>query len=67
MKISEMRTKTEQELHEELKKIEKELKDVVTEIMQGKEKNFMRTRPLKKNIARVKTLINEKKVIVKGA
>jgi large subunit ribosomal protein L29 len=67
MKISEFRTKNKQELTEELKKMEKDLKEIVTQIMQGKEKNIMKTRVVRKDIARVKTLINEKKVLDNGA
>jgi|GEM_PF-1303210 len=63
MTILEMRAKTEQELKEEVKKLEKELQAVVTAVLQKKEKNFKKPREVKRNIARVKTVLTEKKVL----
>jgi ribosomal protein L29 len=64
MKVSELRTKSENELKETLNKLHKDLKNAAVEFVQRKEKNIKKPRMLRKDIAKVLTLINEKKILV---
>jgi len=63
MKAAELRNKTGLELAESLSLLRKEIKDSVTGILQGKEKNVSKIRALRKDVARVKTIFNEKKIL----
>lgn len=63
MKISELRQKTEQELREYLEKLTKEVKDARNSALQSKEKNVKKPIALRKEVARVMTLLTEKKVL----
>lgn len=58
--LTEFRKKSKEDLEKELKNIEKELQKVVSDILQKKEKNVGKSRNLRKDIARVKTLLKEK-------
>ncbi len=42
------------------KKLTAEIEDITSNILQGKEKNVRKPSALRKNIARVKTILNEK-------
>ena len=57
--LSELRKKTTPELRKELIKAENELVKVSIAISLQKEKNTSKMRTLRKNIARLKTLMNE--------
>lgn len=61
MKVSEIREKSEKELKELLEKTRKELQKIVSDVLQKKEKNVTKARLFKKDIARIQTIINEKK------
>lgn len=60
IKPSDLRKKNKEELQEELKKLKGELNDVVLEVVKGKEKNLKKTGNIKRDIARVSTVLNEK-------
>lgn len=60
MNTKELRNKTENELNKQLKDLKKELEGFVTNVLQGKEKNVKKGKFLKKDIARIKTVLNEK-------
>lgn len=61
MKVSEIREKSEKELKELLDKTRKDLQKLVSDVLQKKEKNVTKARLFKKDIARIQTIINEKK------
>ena len=58
--ILDLRKKTIEDLQKELVKVQKDLQNTVSDVLQGKEKNVRKVGLLKKDVARVKTLINEK-------
>ncbi len=58
--ILEYRKKSIKDLKEELSKVRKDLQKVVSDILQKKEKNIKKANNLRKDIARINTLINEK-------
>lgn len=60
IKVSELREKSIEDLKKELSKVEESLQKTVSDILQKKEKNIKKASFLKKDIARIKTLINEK-------
>jgi ribosomal protein L29 len=66
MNIKELRQKTEQELTDMLKKAEKDLNTAMTDLLQKKEKNVKKPGFLRKDIARIETILNEKKILNKG-
>ena len=59
--LMEFRKKTEEDLRKEFKSIEKELQKVTSDTFQKKEKNVRKVRNMRKDLARILTLINEKK------
>ena len=63
MNTKELRKKSEIELREALIKLEKDYRDQVGNILQRKEKNVKKARLVKKDIARVKTIMTEKRFI----
>ena len=63
MKASELRQKTLNELIEQVKKLERDLSEYVLALLKGKEKNLKKPAYMKKDIARLRTVINEKKFI----
>jgi ribosomal protein L29 len=66
MKIKEIRdTKTEQ-LEKELDKFERELLVAKKDIRDGKEKNVRKGLRIKRNIARIQTVLNERSKNEKG-
>jgi ribosomal protein L29 len=58
--ISEYRKKSIEELQKELVEVKKNLQKTVSDILQKKEKNVRKASSLKKDIARIKTLLNDK-------
>ena len=60
MDLKNLRKKTKDELQKLLKEKEDELRKVVTEIFKTKEKNIKKPSFLRKDIARIKTIINQK-------
>ncbi len=67
IKLEEFRKKTIEELKKEMTALEKEIQKVVSDILQKKEKNVKKASQIRKDIARVKTLLNEKLKEEKGA
>jgi len=61
MTIKDIRTKTENELTKQLKELKKEMETFVTNILQKKEKNVKKGMFLRKDIAKIKTVLNERK------
>lgn len=58
--MMEFRKKNIEDLKKEIKSVKKDLQKTVSDIMQKKEKNIKKAGLLKKDIARIKTLISEK-------
>lgn len=58
--ILEYRKKSIEELQKELSEARKNLQKTVSDILQKKEKNVRKASSLKKDVARIKTLLNEK-------
>ena len=63
MQLQEMRQKNTKDLKTELLKQTKELEKIMNDILQNKEKNVKKARFLRKDIARLNTVINEKKIL----
>jgi large subunit ribosomal protein L29 len=63
IKASELRTKTINELNKMLQDQHKVLEDYVGDVYKGKEKNVANVKFLKKDLARIKTVIAEKKFL----
>ncbi len=59
MKIQELRSKTKEELHIILSELEISLRKVKSEIAEGKEKNVKKAKFMKKDIARMLTVLTE--------
>lgn len=66
MKLKEVRAKTETELREQIKSMAKVIESHASEIIKGKEKNTSKVGFLKRDLARVKTVLNEK-LFMKGS
>ncbi len=62
MELNKMRTMTEVELNAELDKMKKELFNLRFQHVTGQLDNPVQMRELKKNIARVKTVLREKEL-----
>ena len=60
MAVTDLRNKNIKDLKEELAKLEKDLQKTVSDILQKKEKNVKKASFLRKDIARIKTVLNEK-------
>jgi len=63
MKAAELRQKSIEELKEQLKKLHKDVHDSLLEVLKRKEKNVKKPRLLRKDIARVRSIILEKQVL----
>lgn len=59
MTNTEIRQKTTEEIAEMIIKTKLSLKDTVVDILQKKEKNVKKARQLKREIARLETILNE--------
>lgn len=60
MNLKELRTKTEIELNKQVKALKKDLESFSSNVLQGKEKNVKKGLFIRKEIARIKTVLNEK-------
>ncbi|MFZ2664461.1 MAG: 50S ribosomal protein L29 [Patescibacteria group bacterium] len=67
IKLEEFRKKTKEELKKEITSLEKEVQKVVSDILQKKEKNVKKASQIRRDIARIKTLLSEKLKEEKGA
>jgi large subunit ribosomal protein L29 len=68
MKMSELRELGREDLLEKLKKLEKELLDLRIQAAQGKMTTPSKKRQIKKDVARIKTLLKERELgIRRGA
>ena len=63
MLAKEIRVKTVKELHKDLKKLRLDLEMLKMQINAGKSKDIKQKRVLRKDIAKVKTIISEKEVL----
>ena len=63
LKTSELRTKNLNELNSLLKEYYKKLEDYVADVYRGKSKDISKTNFIRKDIARIKTIISEKRFI----
>jgi large subunit ribosomal protein L29 len=61
MKIKEIRNIKTEQLEKELEKFRKELFEVAKEIRDGKEKNVRKSLRIKRIIARIQTVLNERR------
>lgn len=62
-KTADLRQKPDSELSEVLSKLRSDYKDVSADFLQKKEKNVKKPGQLKREIARILTLMNERKFI----
>lgn len=67
MKAVELRLKTIEELRKLIETKKNELEKTMLEIIQKKEKNIKKARIARNDIARINTVINEKKIISQEA
>lgn len=63
MKIDELRQKNINELKKDLENSKKSLEKLLGEIVQRKEKNIRKVRLFRADIARISTVISEKRII----
>ncbi len=61
MKISEIREKTEKDLMSMLLKTKEDLQKTVVEVLQGKSKDTSKLKRGRRELARLKTILNQKK------
>lgn len=60
LNLKELRTKTEAELIKQVKSLQKELEGFSSNVLQKNEKNVKKGMFLRKDIARIKTVLNER-------
>ena len=65
MKFEDLKKKSKPELHKALKEARSNFSKLKIEVFEKKEKNINKIGVLRKDIARIKTLLNEKKEEVK--
>jgi ribosomal protein L29 len=58
--VAELRKKNIEDLKKELEKTKKDMQKTVSDILQKKEKNVKKAGLMKKDIARLQTVLNEK-------
>ncbi len=63
MNAKDLRQKDIQELAEDRKNLEKEIREVSLNTLQGKEKNVRKARFLRKDLSRILTVIKEKEIL----
>lgn len=63
MDAKELRQKNDQELLDSKKNLEKEIREVSLNTLQGKEKNVKKAGLLRRDLSRILTVINEKKIL----
>jgi len=61
--ITDIRNKTEIEIKEMIKSMRKDVEAHVSEVLKGKEKNPKKAIALRRELARLHTLLNEKKFL----
>lgn len=66
MKLEELRAKSEKELNDLLKKARDEVKSSVSDVFLGKSKDTSKTKKVKKEVARILTVLREKELIAEG-
>ena len=66
MKVSELREKSKQELNEMVVKLMADIKTSTLDVLKRKEKNVKKPRLLRKDLARIKSVLVEKKVLEEG-
>lgn len=67
MKALDLRNKTKEELTESLKTMRSDLEKSVRDVLMDKEKDKHKPNKLKKDIARIKTVLAEKEVLENNA
>lgn len=67
MQAKELRAKNINELLKELESKKKELEKHMAAVYKGKEKNLLKSRFIRKDIARIATVISEKKFLEKAS
>ena len=67
MKADELRQKTIDELRRNLEKQRGELEKLMLDIVQKKEKNFKKAKVMRAEIARINSVISEKRIISEEA
>jgi ribosomal protein L29 len=67
MKADELRQKTIDELKKVLEKQRTDMEKLMLDIVQKKEKNFRKAKVLRAEIARISSVISEKRIISEGA
>lgn len=63
MKAVDLRKKTIEELESTVKDLKKDSQEAVIEMIKGKEKDTSKIGKMKKDLARVVTVLNEKKIL----
>ena len=63
MDPKDLRKKDQKELTKLLQKAKEDMENLAKEILKGKEKNVAKLRALKKDCARIRTVLNEKKIL----
>lgn len=63
LNAKDLRTKTEEELKEMLQNLAEEIKTSVSSVMDGSSKDTGKTKRLRRDVARIKTVLNEKKIL----
>ena len=63
MQAKDLRPKKEKELLEQLKSLRKELKEISMSVLNRKEKNVKKPRNLRKDIARILSILKEKQIL----
>lgn len=62
MKLHEIRQKNESELNELIRKTRSDIENIAKDVLQQKEKNVKKVGFLRKDIARMKTILREKEL-----
>ncbi len=63
LNTKELRTKTEEELNEMLRELAGEIKSSLSSVLDGSSKDTGKTRRIRKDVARIKTVLNEKRIL----
>ncbi len=67
MDVKELRKKNINDLQDSRKDLEKEIREVSMNTLQGKEKNVRKARLLRKDLSKLLTVISEKKILEEAA
>lgn len=63
LKAKELRTKTEEELNDMIVNLKNDVKSALTSVLDGSNKDTGKTKRIRRDIARIKTVLNEKKIL----